>query len=89
VPFGLAMKFAFVKELIARMLMRREPPTITRFIVYLVGRRTQYDISKARRELCWRPQVNIQEGVRRSLVWFQAAAPGVVPEMKVPVLTTK
>ena len=88
-PFGLAMRFAFLKEAFAKLLRRREPPTITRFIVYLVGRRTEYSIAKARRELGWRPQVNIQDGVQRSLAWFHAVAPEVLPRFTVPVLATK
>lgn len=89
VPFGLALRFAFLKEVVAKMLRRREPPTISRFIVYLVGRRTQYSIEKARRELGWRPQVNIQDGVHRSLTWFHNVAPDVLPNLTLPILATK
>ncbi|MCS7044739.1 MAG: NAD-dependent epimerase/dehydratase family protein [Gemmataceae bacterium] len=74
VPFGLAMRFAFCKEAIAKLLRRREPPTITRFIVYLVGRRTQYSIAKAVRDLGWRPRTSIAEGVRLALEWYRTVA---------------
>ncbi|MCI0684479.1 MAG: NAD-dependent epimerase/dehydratase family protein [Gemmataceae bacterium] len=89
VPFGLALRFAFLKEAFAKLLRRREPPTVTRFIVYLVGRRTQYSIDKARRELGWRPHMNIQEGLHRSLTWFHQVAPDVLPSLTLPVLATK
>jgi len=89
VPFGLAMRFAFLKEAFAKLLHRREPPTISRFIVYLVGRRTQYSIAKAQRELGWQPRVNIQEGVQRALVWFHSVARDVLPHFTTPVLATK
>jgi len=89
VPFGLALRFAFLKEVFAKMLRRREPPTISRFIVYLVGRRTQYSVEKARRDLGWRPQVNIQDGVHRALTWFHQVAPDVLPRLTLPVLATK
>jgi len=89
-PFGLALRWAFLQEAWAKLWRRREPPTITRFIVYLVGRRTQYSIAKARTELGWRPRVSIQAGVHQSLVWFQSAAPAMLPpNFTLPVLAGK
>lgn len=79
VPFGLALRWALLQEAWAKLWRRRESPTITRFIVYLVGRRTQYSIAKARAELGWRPRVSIRDGVRNSLLWFQSAAPEMLP----------
>lgn len=70
VPYGLAIRWAFVQEAFARLLGRKKPPTITRRAIYLIGRSTQFSTEKARTQLGWRPQVDIREGVRRTLEWF-------------------
>jgi nucleoside-diphosphate-sugar epimerase len=89
-PFGLALRWAFLQEAWAKLWRRREPPTISRFIVYLVGRQTQYSIAKARTELGWRPRVGIQEGVHQALAWYQSVAPEMFPaNFKLPVLAAK
>jgi nucleoside-diphosphate-sugar epimerase len=72
VPFYLANKFAFLRECMARLLRRKKPPRITRRAIYLIGRPTLFSSSKARKQLGWFPQVNIQEGVKRSMEWYFA-----------------
>ena len=90
VPFGLALRWAFLQEAWAKLWRRRDPPTISRFIVYLVGRRTQYSIAKARNDLGWRPRVSIRDGVRQSLLWFQSVAPEQLPpNFTLPLLAAK
>lgn len=73
VPFWLAMRFAFLKEAFAKLLGKKKPPAITRRAIYLIGRPTQFDIARAGRELGWRPEIGIQEGIRRSLEWFRTS----------------
>ncbi|MBI3407197.1 MAG: NAD-dependent epimerase/dehydratase family protein [Planctomycetes bacterium] len=70
VPFFLAMRFAFLKELFARMLRRKQPPTITRRAIYLIGRPPRFSIEKAKAELGWRPRVPVREGVPLALAWY-------------------
>ena len=70
VPYGLAIRWAFVLECCKRMIFAKKPPTITRRAIYLIGRSTRYSIEQARTQLGWQPEVNIQEGVRRTLEWF-------------------
>ena len=41
---------------------------------------------KAREELGWKPQVNIQEGVRRTLEWFVSLPENRHLQIKMPVL---
>ncbi len=72
VPFFLANKVAFVRELFARLLRRKKPPRITRRAIYLIGRPTLFSSAKARKQLGWFPQVNIQEGVKRAMDWYFA-----------------
>jgi len=70
VPFFLANKVAFMRELFARLLRRKRPPRITRRAIYLIGRPTLFSSAKARKQLGWFPQVNIQEGVKRAMEWY-------------------
>jgi nucleoside-diphosphate-sugar epimerase len=87
VPYGLAIRFAFIKEAIARLLRRAKPPTITRRAVYLIGRSTHYSIARARAELGWQPRTGIQEGVRRTMEWYFGLEENRHIQVKAPVLT--
>jgi nucleoside-diphosphate-sugar epimerase len=75
VPYFLAMRAAFLSEAWGRLLRRRTPPTLTRKAVNLVARSTRYSTAKARAQLGWRPQVDIREGVRRTLEWYFGQVP--------------
>jgi 2-alkyl-3-oxoalkanoate reductase len=86
VPYWLAIRYAFVLEAIAKLLRRSKPPTITRRAIYLIGRSTQYSTEKARVQLGWKPQVNIAEGVRRTLEWFCSLPENQHIAVKAPVL---
>jgi len=85
VPYFLAMRFAFLNELFARLFSRTKPPAITRFAIYLIGRPTLFSIAKAREQLGWQPRIKIGEGVRRALEWYFAEqglpAPAVTPAL--------
>jgi nucleoside-diphosphate-sugar epimerase len=87
VPYFLAMRFAFAKEAIARLLGRKNPPTITRRAIYLVGRSTGYSIAKARDHLGWEPRTGIHEGVRRTLEWYCSLAENRDIQVKLPALS--
>jgi nucleoside-diphosphate-sugar epimerase len=87
VPYFLAMRFAFLKEAVARLLRRPSPPTITRRAIYLVGRSTQFSTARAREELGWRPRVAVQEGVRRTLEWYSGLEENRHIRVQAPVLT--
>ena len=86
VPYGLAIRYAFVLEAIAKLLRRSKPPTITRRAIYLIGRSTQYSTQKARAQLGWQPRVNIQEGIRRTLEWFVSLPENKHLSVKMPVV---
>jgi len=70
IPYGLALRFAFLKELFAKMTFRKTPPAITRRAVYLIGRSTNFNIAKAKAHFGWEPMTPIQEGVRRTVEWY-------------------
>lgn len=85
IPYFLAMRSAFVIELIARILRFKNPPRVTRRAIFLIGRPTYYSIAKARTQLSWQPHVKIQEGVRRSMEWYFGERGLKAPEVHVGV----
>jgi nucleoside-diphosphate-sugar epimerase len=86
VPFWLALRFAFLSECWKAMIFSKSPPAITRRAIYLIGRSTQFSTQKARTQLGWKPQVTIQEGVRRTLEWFTSLPENKHLKFKTPVL---
>jgi nucleoside-diphosphate-sugar epimerase len=74
VPYGLAIRFAWFQEAWAKLRRSPKPPMITRRAIYLIGRPTMYDISKARTQLGWSPQVKVREGVEKALAWYKSVS---------------
>lgn len=86
IPYGLAIRWAFVLEFLKRIVFAKKPPTITRRAIYLIGRSTAYSTEKAQSELGWKPEVDIREGVRRTLEWFVSLPENKHLSIKAPVL---
>ncbi|QOC23063.1 NAD-dependent epimerase/dehydratase family protein [Wenzhouxiangella sp. AB-CW3] len=75
VPRPVAMAVATVAEGIWRLLRKRSDPPLTRFVVEHLATAHWYDLSAARRDLGYRPEVSIAEGLER-LAAAAATAPG-------------
>jgi nucleoside-diphosphate-sugar epimerase len=69
VPYRVAYSAAFLMELFGHMLHRRKPPLVTRYAVWLMGRRCFFSCEKARRELGWQPTVGYDEGIALAVKW--------------------
>ena len=80
VSIGLALRGAFLVELIGRLIRKRTPPRFTRRGVERIARTTQYSTEKAQRQLGWQPRVTFTEGIEETMVWFLAcqAAPSAM-----------
>jgi 2-alkyl-3-oxoalkanoate reductase len=65
VPRGVAMAVATVVEGIWRLLKKRSDPPLARFVVEHLATAHWYDLSAARRDLGYQPQVSIAEGLER------------------------
>jgi nucleoside-diphosphate-sugar epimerase len=84
IPYRLAVAAAGVAEEIAR-LTRSRPP-VMRYGLQLLGGENRFVIARARHELGFSPDINVAEGVRRSVAWYRtgttrrngAVAPGRV-----------
>ncbi|MHC4983591.1 MAG: NAD-dependent epimerase/dehydratase family protein, partial [Planctomycetota bacterium] len=69
VPYRLAYSAAFLMELFGRILRRKTPPLVTRYSVWLMGRRCFFSSDKAGSQLGWKPSVGYDEGIERSVKW--------------------
>ncbi|MFW6133584.1 MAG: NAD-dependent epimerase/dehydratase family protein [Planctomycetota bacterium] len=69
VPYKVAYSAAFLMELFGHMFGRQTPPLVTRYSVWLMGRRCFFSPDKARRELNWQPTVGYDEGIERAVRW--------------------
>jgi 2-alkyl-3-oxoalkanoate reductase len=86
VPYGLAIRFAFLQECWKRLIGSTTPPRITRRAIYLIGRSTAFSTQKAERELGWRRDVDIRDGIKRTLEWFVSLPENRHLAIKTPVL---
>jgi nucleoside-diphosphate-sugar epimerase len=69
VPYWLAYQGAFWMEVFGHALNRKKPPLVTRYSVWLIGRKCFFTEEKARRELGWKATVGYDEGIQRSVRW--------------------
>jgi len=76
VPFKVAYNVAFVLECIGHLFRMRKPPMITRYAIWLYGRRTFFTPDKARRELGWKSTVNYEQGVKQTVAWLREQEKG-------------
>jgi 2-alkyl-3-oxoalkanoate reductase len=69
VPYSVAHNAALLMECFGHLLRRKTPPLVTRYSVWLIGRKCFFSCEKARRELGWKPTVGYDEGIRLSVEW--------------------
>ncbi|MFB3892847.1 MAG: NAD-dependent epimerase/dehydratase family protein [Phycisphaerae bacterium] len=69
VPYKVAFGAAFLMELFGHAFGRKKPPLVTRYAVWLMGRRCFFSCEKARRELGWKPTVGYEEGIPAAVKW--------------------
>jgi len=69
VPYRVAYTAAFFMELFGHLFGRKKPPLVTRYSVWLIGRKCFFSPEKARRELGWQPTVGYDEGIERAVRW--------------------
>jgi len=72
VPYKVAYGAAFLMELFGHAVRRTSPPLVTRYSVWLMGRRCLFSTEKIRRELGYRPAVGYAEGIPRAVEWALA-----------------
>jgi nucleoside-diphosphate-sugar epimerase len=74
IPYELALKVGTLSEGLGRLMHRRQPPPVMRYGLQLLGGENRFVISRARRELGFRPAVSLRHGVMDSVEWYRATA---------------
>ncbi|MCK4602807.1 MAG: NAD-dependent epimerase/dehydratase family protein, partial [Phycisphaerae bacterium] len=69
VPYRVAYAAAFMMELFGHAFRKKTPPLVTRYSVWLIGRKCFFSSEKARRELGWQPTVGYEEGIAKAVKW--------------------
>lgn len=77
VPYKVAYNVAFLLEIIYHATRSRKPPMVTRYAVWLMGRRCYFSAEKARRELGWKSTVSYEDGVKKTIAWLREQAAAV------------
>jgi nucleoside-diphosphate-sugar epimerase len=76
VPYRAAYAAGFLLECWGHLRRAPRPPFVTRYAVWLMGRRSYFSTDKARRLLGWRPTVTYQEGVPLTVQWHEKNVEG-------------
>lgn len=76
VPYRLAYLAGFVLECLGHLFRWRKPPFITRYAVWLMGRRSYFSAEKARRVLGWQPTITYDVGVPNTVRWYRTEVLG-------------
>lgn len=71
VPYRVAYCAGFVLECLGHLFRWKKPPFITRYAVWLMGRRSYFSAEKARRVLGWKPTVTYEVGVPNTVRWYE------------------
>ncbi len=71
VPYKLAYLAGFMLECLGHAFRWKDPPLITRYAVWLMGRRSYFSSEKARRVLGWKATVPYELGVPLTVKWYQ------------------
>ncbi len=72
VPYAVAYNAAFMMELFGHVFQCKKPPLVTRYAVWLMGRKCFFSAEKARKELGWKPTVSYEQGIEMSVKWCLA-----------------
>ncbi len=74
ISFPAAWAAGLVMEAVYRLFCLKGEPPMTRFVARELSTAHWFDISAAKRDLGYRPEVGIEEGLKRLAEWLQAEA---------------
>jgi nucleoside-diphosphate-sugar epimerase len=67
VPYRVAHAAAFLMESFGHLFRTRRPPLVTRYALWLMGRRCFFECEKIKQQLGWRSSVGYEEGIRHAV----------------------
>ncbi|MBN2445095.1 MAG: NAD-dependent epimerase/dehydratase family protein [Phycisphaerae bacterium] len=70
-PYWIAYRAGHFLEILGHIFAWKKPPFITRYAVWLMGRRSYFSAEKARKMLGWQPTVTYQQGVPATIKWYR------------------
>lgn len=70
-PYKAAYFVGYLLECFGHLFRTKKPPFITRYAVWLMGRRSYFSADKARRELDWKATTTYEVGVPRTIEWYR------------------
>ena len=70
-PYRAAYCVGFVLECLGHAFKWAKPPFVTRYAVWLMGRRSYFSAEKARRVLGWKATVPYEVGVPNTVRWYE------------------
>ncbi|MCA9242456.1 MAG: NAD-dependent epimerase/dehydratase family protein [Phycisphaerales bacterium] len=79
VPYRIAYTAGFVLECVGHLFRSKKPPFITRYAVWLMGRRSFFSAEKARRELNWKATIPYERGIPNTVRWYLTEVEGQTP----------
>jgi nucleoside-diphosphate-sugar epimerase len=71
ISYPVALGLAAALELVSSVLPGRPEPLLTRYMVGVLAKSTTLDISGARHDLHYTPQVSVEEGFQRFVRWWK------------------
>lgn len=72
-PYRLSVMLGALAETGGRLAHLEQPPPVMRYGIQLLAGENRFIISRARHELGFSPEVDLAEGVGRSVDWYRAA----------------
>jgi len=70
VPYGVVKAVAFMLEVVGHALHSEQPPLVTRYSAWLMGRRCFFESEKIRQELGWGPRISYDVGIPAAVEWY-------------------
>ena len=71
IPYRVALSVAAAAELAALLARSSMPPPVMRYGLQLLGGENRFDITRARDELGFSPQIGFVEGVKMGIDWYR------------------
>ncbi len=84
IPYRVAKSAAFLFEVFGHLFHTKKPPLVTRYSVWLIGRRCFFAAEKARKQLGWKSTIGYDSGIPEAVQWYLQAHEGASKPAGIP-----